>query len=83
MLSELDTIYKLDLSKNKSLDNVRDWLLIGAYTGLRFSDLERLSKDNINDNIVEIRANEAIQKIIVKLYEFNNTYYSMVYILFE
>lgn len=51
-IEELDLLHKLDLCKNKKYDNVRDWFLIAAYTGLRFSDFSRLTKENIqNDNI--------------------------------
>ncbi len=42
---ELETLYKLDLSKNKKLDRVRDLFIIGCYTGLRFSDLSQLTPD--------------------------------------
>jgi len=64
---ELEDIYKLDLSSNKKLDHVRDWFLIGAYTGLRYSDLERLSKDNINGNFVEIKTKKTSTIVIVPI----------------
>lgn len=44
---EIDALYKLDLSSNKKLENVRDLFIIGCETGLRISDLKRLSSDNI------------------------------------
>ena len=44
---ELSRMINLDLSKNKKLDNARDLFIIGAYTGLRVSDFNNLSKDNI------------------------------------
>jgi len=48
-VEELETIYNLDLSKNKKLDKVRDLFIIGCWTGLRFSDLCELSIDNISE----------------------------------
>lgn len=46
---ELHELENLDLSKNQRLDRVRDRFLIGCYTGLRFSDFIRLSKNHIQD----------------------------------
>ena len=65
---ELSELYKLDLSVNKKWDHVRDWFLIGAYTGLRFSDLERLSKDNINDSSIEIKTKKTSQNVVIPLH---------------
>jgi integrase len=47
---ELMTIYKLDLTKNKKLDRVRDIFIIGCYTGLRFSDLSQIRSENFIKN---------------------------------
>lgn len=46
-VKELKNIEKLDLSDNPKLENARDLFLIGSYTGLRVSDFNKLSKDNI------------------------------------
>lgn len=44
---ELKRIEELDYSEEPKLDNARDLFLIGAYTGLRVSDFNKLSKKNI------------------------------------
>lgn len=44
---ELKSIEKLDYSEKPKRDNARDLFLIGAYTGLRVSDFNKLSKKNI------------------------------------
>lgn len=49
---ELDKLFNLDLSSNLTYSNVRDWFLIAAYTGLRFSDFSRITKDNISNDII-------------------------------
>lgn len=46
---ELKEIIKLDYSKNRKRDNARNLFLIGAYTGLRVSDFNGLSKNNIHE----------------------------------
>lgn len=66
--NELTILYKLDLSKDKYLNNVRDWFLIGAYTGLRFSDLERLTKENFKDNTIEIRTQKTDKTVTLPLH---------------
>jgi integrase len=42
---ELDKIYNLNLEEDSRLDKVRDAFMIACWTGLRFSDLARVSKD--------------------------------------
>ncbi|GAA4446108.1 site-specific integrase [Nibrella saemangeumensis] len=45
--AELQTLYKLDLTKDLRLDHVRDVFLIGCYTGLRFTNYTQLRPENI------------------------------------
>jgi len=44
---EIVRIEKLDLSEDNELDMVRNMYLFGAYTGLRFSDIVALKKEDI------------------------------------
>jgi integrase len=44
---EVESIYNLDLSKDKTLDIARDIFLIGCYTGQRFSDYSRINSQHI------------------------------------
>jgi integrase len=64
---ELEQIANLDLSKNNSLDKVRDLFLIGCYTGQRFSDYINLKPENIKRtpngytlNIIQQKTDEAV-----------------------
>jgi integrase len=66
--SELMEIYKLDLSKNKKLNRVRDLFLVGCYTGLRFSDLSVLSNQNIKDNFIEIETQKTRESVAIPLH---------------
>jgi integrase len=45
--NELKTLELLDLSDNERLDRVRDFFLIGAWTGLRFSDFTDITPERI------------------------------------
>ena len=53
--SELLELYKLDLTENKRLERVRDLFYIGCNTGLRFSDLSKIKKENIINNQLHIK----------------------------
>lgn len=52
---ELEKIYKHDFSNDKTLEKVRDLFIVGCYTGLRFSDLVKLTKENIINDGLQIK----------------------------
>ncbi len=53
---ELRSIENLDLSDRPALDKVRDLFLLSCYTGLRYSDISRLSKEHIGATEIRISA---------------------------
>lgn len=68
---ELEALYALDLSGNPRLEKVRDLFLIGAYTGLRFSDFSRIRPEHVervgSSKILSITAQKTGQEISVPL----------------
>lgn len=51
------------------LAKVRDLFLIGCYTGLRFSDLSKLNKDNITkDNTLNVKTIKTNQSVVVPIH---------------
>ncbi|WHT72894.1 tyrosine-type recombinase/integrase [Myroides odoratimimus] len=50
---ELEKIKAKDLSDKPYLDRVRDVLLFCCYTGLRYSDAYNLTKQDINNDVIE------------------------------
>ncbi len=46
-LEELDALLSLDLSNNERLEKVRDLFIVGSFSGLRFSDWHKITKDQI------------------------------------
>lgn len=67
--AELETMSKLDLSMNLRLDKVRDLFLIASYTGLRYSDLSRLSSEHITaDNTIEIVPQKTKDKVSIPIH---------------
>ena len=48
-VEEINSIYKLDYSENKTYDETRDLFVVGCYTGLRYSDYSQIKKENVID----------------------------------
>ncbi len=72
-VEELEQLETLDLSKNKKLENVRDLLILGAWTGLRFSDFSDISANDIKLNspdgdILEIRTQKTGRTVVIPIF---------------
>lgn len=65
---EIDKIFNLDLTNTPYLDNARNWLIIGVWTGARVSDLLKLNNSNINNNFLEYKSQKTKQKIILPIH---------------
>jgi integrase len=50
---ELTILFELDLYRNPTLEIVRDWFILGAYTALRYSDLSTLERENFVEDIIK------------------------------
>jgi integrase len=66
--AEITEIYKLDLSKERKLDRVRDLFLVGCYTGLRFSDFTAIKPENIKGGFFEITAQKTNGTVIIPIH---------------
>jgi integrase len=69
---ELDKINTLNLNNNPKLDRVRDLFLIGCYTGLRFSDFNKLKPQHFKTigkvEVIEIITTKTKQKVIIPVH---------------
>lgn len=63
---ELDAIHKLKLKGEK--DRVRDYFLIGCYTGLRYSDWDQLNSSIIKDGMATIRATKTGEQSTIPIH---------------
>jgi integrase len=64
-LDELDKIYNLDFKNHPDLEKVRDLFIIGAFTGLRFSDWNRVSSDLIENGIFKMKAKKTGKESLI------------------
>lgn len=67
---DIETLYTLDLSKHKKLDRIRDLFIVGCRTGLRFSDLTKLTPDKIinNGTMFKIRTQKTGEVVFIPLH---------------
>lgn len=68
---ELDLINGLDFSDNPRLDKVRDLFLIGAFSGLRFSDFTRITPQHIIEEdgtqLIELFSKKTNTQVVIPL----------------
>lgn len=65
--TELETIYNTDCGSER-LNRVRDMFLIGAFTGLRFSDFTSITKDNIRKDTIFIEQHKTGKRVAIPLH---------------
>ena len=66
--AELQAMHELDLSDNMRLDRVRDLFLIGAWTGLRFSDFSNIQPKDIQGDYIHIETQKTKKKVVIPLH---------------
>lgn len=65
---ELKQLKEYDFSSTPHLDRVRDWFLLLAWTGSRFSDLEKISKSDIKDGFISFRQQKTNTKVVIPVH---------------
>ncbi|MEN3324825.1 tyrosine-type recombinase/integrase [Mariniflexile soesokkakense] len=64
---EIKKIYNKSI-ENESLTNAKDWFVIGLYTGLRVSDLLKLSSKNIDDDFITLTTKKTSFPVIIPIH---------------
>lgn len=70
--TELAAIYKLDLSDDKELEEIRDVFIVGCFTGLRYTDLCTLSPEHIdlvNGNI-DLKQRKVHKAVVILIIDY-------------
>lgn len=65
--NELNELYNFDLTGNKRLKHVRDIFCLQCYTGLRYSDINKITKNSKQDNIVQLYTEKGSNKLTIPL----------------
>jgi integrase len=70
--SEIDILYSLNLSKRPGLERVRDLFIIACRTGLRFSDISRLTEENIyareGKQFIKIKTQKTGETVVIPVH---------------
>ena len=66
---EIEDLLNLDFSLNPNFDRLRDLFIIGCETGLRYSDLSRLSRHhiNVNDGLIRINMKKTVSRVVIPI----------------
>ena len=65
---ELEALQAMDLSSEPRLERVRDVFLVGAWTGLRFSDLDQVKPENISEGKLKVRQSKTDQDVVIAVF---------------
>ena len=66
--TELQQLKNFDFKEFPYLDRVRDWFLLLAWTGSRFSDLDKIGKSDIKNNMVTYRQKKTNTSVTIPLH---------------
>jgi len=67
--AEIEHFYNHDFSGNARLEKVRDLFIVGCWTGLRFSDLTKITQERIKGNFIELKQSKTGNKVIIPLHK--------------
>lgn len=70
--NELAAIYKLDLSEDKELAEIRDVFIVGCYTGLRYSDLSTLNSEHIDpiNGYINVKQRKVHKAVVIPMIDY-------------
>lgn len=66
---ELDLLWKCDLSSKPHLERCRDWFLILAWTGSRYSDSNKITKENIKDGFIHYYQQKVSVDVMIPIHK--------------
>ena len=67
--AEIQKLFDLDLSDNDRLEKVRDLFIIGCWTGLRYSDWDKVKPENIEDGFLTLKQSKTGGAVVIPLHE--------------
>jgi integrase len=69
---ELELLWELDLTDDSRLERVRDLFIVGCFTGLRFSDFNKLKPSNFKEiegkSMIEVITKKTKQKVVIPIH---------------
>jgi len=71
-IDEVQQFYEYDLSNRPGLERVRDLFIIACWTGLRYSDLDQITPDRIEDGLLLVKQTKTQGKVWIPLHPIVN-----------
>lgn len=65
--AEFKRLWEVDLSDTPKLDRIRDLFCLQCQTGLRISDLSRLKKVHIKEELIKIRQHKTTKDVLIPI----------------
>ncbi|MFV0418709.1 MAG: phage integrase SAM-like domain-containing protein [Dysgonomonas sp.] len=65
---DIEKIQHYDFSHSERLDNARDWFVIGIWTGLRVSDLLKLTPKEMSDGFFELKTRKTDTYVVIPIH---------------
>lgn len=72
-VEEFESLFNLDLTGNKRLDQVRDVFCFACATGLRYSDLDQLRREHIKGNEIKLTVKKTKEPLTIPLNQYSAT----------
>lgn len=67
-VKELQALKDFDFSDNPRLERVRDFFLIGCWTGLRYSDFSNIKPENIKDGFIKMETSKTKTVVTIPIH---------------
>lgn len=68
ILEEVKKLMEIELTgENQKLDKVRDAFIFACYTGLRYSDIEALTWENVEEELIKVKMMKTDKHVIIPL----------------
>jgi integrase len=69
---EIKSIYELNLTDDKELEEIRDIFVVGCYTGLRYSDLSTLNSEHIDpaNGYINIKQRKVHKSVVIPMIDY-------------
>lgn len=65
---EIQVLFDLDLSNKSKLERVRDLMIVGCWTGLRFSDFTTIAKEDIRNGFIYKLTIKTNEKVVIPIH---------------
>jgi integrase len=66
--TELNQLYNHDFSKQPRYDRVKDLFLVGAWTGLRFSDFSRIKPEHVSGDFIRLKQQKTTGTVTIPIH---------------